>query len=170
MCAPRSQRESQSSTANKGPIAHAYRELRALAAEQGVALRFESTVMDGTPIFNMAAAALPATTIAGFRWPAQQHQQLCAEPDGAGRDAGRGGAAARNGWASPRPTRRTTWRAGTPRSRRPCWRMCCWAPICGPATCGARGWARRRCARRRRHCCQARHSSRWPRLSAWATP
>ena len=54
-------------TANKGPIAHAYRELRALAVQQGVSLRFESTVMDGTPIFNMAAAALPATTIAGFR-------------------------------------------------------------------------------------------------------
>jgi homoserine dehydrogenase len=30
-------------------------------------LRFESTVMDGTPIFNMASASLPATTIAGFR-------------------------------------------------------------------------------------------------------
>ncbi|HEX5440432.1 MAG TPA: hypothetical protein VFW76_06080, partial [Ktedonobacterales bacterium] len=54
-------------TANKGPIAHAYRDLRTLAAERGVALRFESTVMDGTPIFNMAAASLPATTIAGFR-------------------------------------------------------------------------------------------------------
>jgi len=54
-------------TANKGPIAHAYRDLRALAEQQGVALRFESTVMDGTPIFNMAAASLPATTIAGFR-------------------------------------------------------------------------------------------------------
>jgi homoserine dehydrogenase len=54
-------------TANKGPIAHGYRELRALAARQGVSLRFESTVMDGTPIFNMAAASLPATVIAGFR-------------------------------------------------------------------------------------------------------
>ncbi len=54
-------------TANKGPIAHAYRDLRTLADERGVALRFESTVMDGTPIFNMAAASLPATTIAGFR-------------------------------------------------------------------------------------------------------
>lgn len=54
-------------TANKGPIAHAYRELRALADHHGVALRFESTVMDGTPIFNMAAASLPATTISGFR-------------------------------------------------------------------------------------------------------
>jgi homoserine dehydrogenase len=54
-------------TANKGPIAHGYRELSALAAERGLALRFESTVMDGTPIFSMAAASLPATAIAGFR-------------------------------------------------------------------------------------------------------
>lgn len=54
-------------TANKGPIAYAYRELRELAREHGVALRFESTVMDGTPIFRMAEAALPATTMSGFR-------------------------------------------------------------------------------------------------------
>jgi homoserine dehydrogenase len=56
-------------TANKGPIAHGYHELRALAELRGVALRFESTVMDGTPIFNMAEAALPATEIRGFRGP-----------------------------------------------------------------------------------------------------
>jgi homoserine dehydrogenase len=54
-------------TANKGPIAHAYRELRTLADTRHVSLRFESTVMDGTPIFNMAAVSLPATTLAGFR-------------------------------------------------------------------------------------------------------
>ncbi len=54
-------------TANKGPIAYAYGDLRALAAQQGVALRFESTVMDGTPIFGMAEASLPATRIEGFR-------------------------------------------------------------------------------------------------------
>jgi homoserine dehydrogenase len=54
-------------TANKGPIAHGYRALRALAAEHGVALRFESTVMDGTPLFRMVETALPATEIAGFR-------------------------------------------------------------------------------------------------------
>src|SRR5258708_11300246 len=54
-------------TANKGPIAHAYRELSTLAAERGVALRFESTVMDGTPLFGMVEAALPATTITGLR-------------------------------------------------------------------------------------------------------
>lgn len=54
-------------TANKGPIAHAYRELRTLAGERGVQLRFESTVMDGTPIFAMVEAALPATVVTGFR-------------------------------------------------------------------------------------------------------
>jgi homoserine dehydrogenase len=56
-------------TANKGPIAHAYRELRALAAARGVALRFESTVLDGLPIFNLAGFTLPATRISGFRGP-----------------------------------------------------------------------------------------------------
>jgi homoserine dehydrogenase len=54
-------------TANKGPIAHAYRALRALADAHGVALRFEPTVMDGTPIFNLADYALPATRVAAFR-------------------------------------------------------------------------------------------------------
>jgi homoserine dehydrogenase len=54
-------------TANKGPIAHAYRELKTLAAERAVALRFESTVMDGTPLFAMVQAALPATVVGGFR-------------------------------------------------------------------------------------------------------
>jgi homoserine dehydrogenase len=56
-------------TANKGPVAHAYRSLRALAAERGVALRFESTVLDGLPIFNLAEFTLPATRISGLRGP-----------------------------------------------------------------------------------------------------
>jgi len=53
-------------TANKGPIAHAYRELRALARERGCQLRFESTVMDGTPIFHLRQECLPATEVLGF--------------------------------------------------------------------------------------------------------
>jgi homoserine dehydrogenase len=56
-------------TANKGPIAHAYRELRDLAATKGQRLRFESTVMDGTPIFGMVEACLPVTRIANLRGP-----------------------------------------------------------------------------------------------------
>src|SRR5215471_17650124 len=56
-------------TANKGPIAHAYRELRDLAAAKGQRLRFESTVMDGTPIFGMVEACLPVTLVASLRGP-----------------------------------------------------------------------------------------------------
>ena len=54
-------------TANKGPIAHALRELRTLAAERGLGLRFESTVMDGTPIINMMEFCLPVTEVISFR-------------------------------------------------------------------------------------------------------
>lgn len=54
-------------TCNKGPIAHAYTELRALAALSGVQLRFESTVMDGAPVFLLAERALPMTHIVGVR-------------------------------------------------------------------------------------------------------
>jgi len=54
-------------TANKGPIAHAYRELGELARSRGLCLRFESTVMDGTPIFGMAEACLPAAEISGLQ-------------------------------------------------------------------------------------------------------
>lgn len=53
-------------TANKGPIAHAYHELRAEAAARGVQFRFESTVMDGTPVFNMVQNCLPGVKILGF--------------------------------------------------------------------------------------------------------
>jgi homoserine dehydrogenase len=54
-------------TANKGPIAHALRELRALAAAKQRGLRFESTLMDGTPVINMFEYCLPATEIISFR-------------------------------------------------------------------------------------------------------
>ncbi len=53
-------------TANKGPIAHAYRALQQEAASAGVEFRFESTVMDGAPVFNMARNCLPGVTIRGF--------------------------------------------------------------------------------------------------------
>ena len=53
-------------TANKGPIAHAYAELREEAARAGVAFRFESTVMDGAPVFNMVRFALPGVEMTGF--------------------------------------------------------------------------------------------------------
>ena len=52
-------------TANKGPIVHAYRELRDLAAKQGRKFLFESTVMDGVPIFSLFDQ-LPAIHLQGF--------------------------------------------------------------------------------------------------------
>ena len=53
-------------TANKGPIVHAYEELTALAAEHGRRFLFESTVMDGVPIFGMFRECLPAVHLRGF--------------------------------------------------------------------------------------------------------
>ncbi len=52
-------------TANKGPIVHAYRELRNLAATRGKRFFFESTVMDGVPIFSLFDQ-MPAIHLQGF--------------------------------------------------------------------------------------------------------
>ena len=54
-------------TANKGPIVHAYDELRLLAAAKGRRFLFESTVMDGAPIFSLFRDSLPAVHLRGFR-------------------------------------------------------------------------------------------------------
>jgi homoserine dehydrogenase len=53
-------------TANKGPIVHAYRELCDLATERGKQFLFESTVMDGIPIFSLFRNTLPAIEVKGF--------------------------------------------------------------------------------------------------------
>jgi homoserine dehydrogenase len=53
-------------TANKGPIVHGYRELTALAKEKKRQFLFESTVMDGVPIFSLFSKGLPATELRGF--------------------------------------------------------------------------------------------------------
>ncbi len=53
-------------TANKGPIAHAYRDLRSMARSRSVHFRFEGTVMDGTPIFNLVEKTLPGCEITGL--------------------------------------------------------------------------------------------------------
>ena len=53
-------------TANKGPIAHAYAALCAEARLAGVEFRFESTCMDGAPVFNMVRNNLPGVKILGF--------------------------------------------------------------------------------------------------------
>jgi homoserine dehydrogenase len=53
-------------TANKGPIAHAYAALREEADGRGLKFRFEATVMDGAPVFNMVRNNLPGVRVLGF--------------------------------------------------------------------------------------------------------
>ena len=50
-------------TSNKGPIALAYRELLSLAKEKNVYLRFEGTVMSGTPSLSLAIESLAGCDI-----------------------------------------------------------------------------------------------------------
>ena len=54
-------------TANKGPVAFAYRALAQTAARAGRRFLFEGAVMDGIPIFNLVRETLPAVTILDFR-------------------------------------------------------------------------------------------------------
>ena len=54
-------------TANKGPVAFAYRSLARAAQRADRRFLFEGAVMDGIPIFNLVRETLPAVTISGFR-------------------------------------------------------------------------------------------------------
>ena len=54
-------------TANKGTIVHAYEELDALAEKKGKRFLFESTVMDGAPIFSLFRESMPAVRLNGIR-------------------------------------------------------------------------------------------------------
>jgi homoserine dehydrogenase len=53
-------------TVNKGPIAWDYRRLADIAAANGCGFRFEGTVMDGAPVFNMWESCLPGCRLLGF--------------------------------------------------------------------------------------------------------
>ncbi len=53
-------------TANKGPVSFALRELQELAAEKGCRFLFESSVMDGAPLFNLARSSLKGARVTGF--------------------------------------------------------------------------------------------------------
>jgi len=54
-------------TGNKGPIAWSYKRLAALASAHHVQFLYETTVMDGTPIFNMVRETLMGCKILSFR-------------------------------------------------------------------------------------------------------
>lgn len=53
-------------TANKGPVVHAYHELTRLAAGRARRFLFESTVLDGAPVFSLFRNTLPAAKLNGF--------------------------------------------------------------------------------------------------------
>lgn len=50
-------------SANKGPLAHGAGKLKELAREKGVHYLHETTVMDGTPVFNLVEETLPLCRI-----------------------------------------------------------------------------------------------------------
>lgn len=54
-------------TANKGPIAWDYKRLKRIADLKGLEFLHETTVMDGTPVFNLVKETLPGCNIVGFR-------------------------------------------------------------------------------------------------------
>jgi homoserine dehydrogenase len=54
-------------TANKGPVVHAWQELKTLAKSKGRQFFHESTVMDGAPIFSLFRGALPAAQLLSLR-------------------------------------------------------------------------------------------------------
>jgi homoserine dehydrogenase len=61
------ERDMHAITANKGPVVHAHQELTELAGRKGRKFYFESTVMDGAPIFSLFRSALPAARLVSLR-------------------------------------------------------------------------------------------------------
>lgn len=53
-------------TANKGPVVYHYRRLKALARRNGVGFRYEGTVMDGAPVFNLFQETLRGAHVESF--------------------------------------------------------------------------------------------------------
>ena len=53
-------------TANKGPVVYHYRQLRELARRNRVGFRYEGTVMDGAPVFNLFQEALHGARVESF--------------------------------------------------------------------------------------------------------
>lgn len=53
-------------TANKGPVVFAHRQLKALAEKKRVGFRYEGTVMDGAPVFNLFENTLKGLKLLSF--------------------------------------------------------------------------------------------------------
>src|SRR5467141_5005078 len=53
-------------TANKGPLVYHYRRLKELARTHGLGFRYEGTVMDGAPVFNLFQETLRGIRVLSF--------------------------------------------------------------------------------------------------------
>lgn len=54
-------------TTNKGPIALHYQELKRIAFEKGACLRYEGTVLSGTPVFTLFEGPLASSRVSSVR-------------------------------------------------------------------------------------------------------
>ncbi len=108
-------------TANKGPIVFAYRELVALAKEKDRKFLFESTVMDGVPIFSLFPLGLPLTELRDFPGVLNSTTNVVLTEVKRGARSTRQFCARRH-WGLRRPIRRRTWTDGIPRSKWQRWR------------------------------------------------
>ncbi len=53
-------------SANKGPVSFCLKELAELAEKNGAEYLFESAVMDGAPVFNLASRCMKGASVTGF--------------------------------------------------------------------------------------------------------
>ena len=94
-------------TANKGPIAWTWPEVAAAAARTGRRIRFESTVMDGLPVFSLLEYTLPDCAVLGFEAVFNATTNFIVDAMGAGTHVrGRAGGGAGRGLRGGRPEQR----------------------------------------------------------------
>ena len=82
-------------TANKGPVVYHYRRLKKLSREHGLGFRYEGTVMDGAPVFNLFQETLRGIRILSFEGILNSTSNLILSMIGAGRSYEEGVKAAR---------------------------------------------------------------------------
>jgi homoserine dehydrogenase len=91
-------------TANKGPIAWNWRRVADKALASGRRIRFESTVMDGLPVFSLLDFALPDFALLGFEAVFNATTNFIVDAVGAGRSVEEALAQARaDGYAEADP-------------------------------------------------------------------
>ena len=82
-------------TANKGPVVYHYARLRALARRHHVGFRYEGTVMDGAPVFNLFQETLRGAHVESFEGILNSTSNFILSEIEAGRSFEEGVAAAR---------------------------------------------------------------------------